>query len=75
MDLTRENTALKEFKGFVVDICYDYKEQPELGLQAIRILAKGKQTEEEFQRVWVRWREKRGFSVFVKEDTNGKAEV
>ena len=57
---------LKELLGFIVDISYDYhcedREacQAQVGLGAIRVLCKGKQTEEEFKKVWEKWRENNG---------------
>ena len=54
---------LKELKQFIVDICFDYTcKDPDcsanVGLSAIRVLCKGKQSEEEFKKVWEQWREK-----------------
>ena len=57
---------LKELLGFIVDISYDYhcedREacQAQVGLGAIRVLCKGKQTEEEFKKMWEKWREHMG---------------
>lgn len=55
--------ALEEYKNFVTDICFDYKDKPEIGLMAIRVLSKGKQDEETFTRVWMKWRETIGAPV------------
>ena len=63
---TRQLEALRELKQFIVDICFDYKcreclDPPEctasIGLSAVRVLCRGKQTEEEFKKVWKKWRE------------------
>ena len=62
-----ELEVLRELKQFIVDICFDYKEDkcqespncaPGIGLSAIRVLCKGKQREEEFKKTRERWREK-----------------
>jgi len=63
VDITKENEVLKEYKNFVTDICYDYKDKPELGLMAIRVLSKGKQDDRSFRQVWLRWRENMGLPV------------
>jgi len=53
-----ELELLREFRNFVIDICYDYRQQPEIGLMAIRVLAKGKMDEDRFRETWERWKEK-----------------
>jgi len=63
VDLTTE----KELLGFIKDISYDYKKQPALGLQAIRILMKGKQSEEDYRTVWLKWREQKGLKEIAHE--------
>ena len=63
MDLEKELEVLREYKGFVTDICYDYKDQPSLGLMAIKVLSKGRQTEEVFREVWLKWRDNKELSV------------
>ena len=55
--------TFKELKQFIIDICFDYTcKDPgcsaDIGLSAIRVLCKGKQTEEEFRKIWVKWRER-----------------
>ncbi len=60
MDAKKELELLREFKNFVTDICFDYqchdpRNQADIGLSAIRVLAKGKQSEEEFEKVWRKW--------------------
>ena len=59
----RQLETLRELKQFIVDICFDYTcKDPgcsaNVGLSAIRVLCKGKQSEEEFKKVWERWRDK-----------------
>ena len=67
MDLKKEVEVLREFKSFVTDICFDYQchepnNQADVGLSAIRVLAKGKQSEEEFEKGWRKWRENMGLT-------------
>lgn len=62
---SRQLEILKELKQFIVDICFDYTcKDPNcsanVGLSAIRVLYKGKQSEEEFKKVWEKWRENVG---------------
>ena len=61
MDIKKELEVLREFKNFVTDISFDYQcrdpeNKADVGLSAIRVLAKGKQSEEEFEKVWRKWR-------------------
>ena len=55
--------TFRELRQFIIDICYDYQCkdgeacQAQVGLGAIRVLCKGRQTEEEFKKVWKKWRE------------------
>ena len=57
MDLKKEIDLLKEYKNFVTDICFDYKNNPSIGLMAIKVLSKGRMNEEDFREVWLKWRE------------------
>lgn len=66
--LLKSVQALEEYKGFVTDICYDYKDQSDLGLMAIRVLSKGRQTEEVFREVWLKWRDNKGLSVLKEKE-------
>lgn len=61
--LQKRVEVLEEYMSFVTDICFDYKSQPEIGLMAIRVLSKGRQDEETFKGVWLRWRETIGAPV------------
>ncbi len=83
----REPGLREDVTDFVVDICFDYACQDEgckanLGLSAIRILLKGKKTEQEFKDVWLKWREMMGTPIAQilkvelarKEMTDGKEE-
>ena len=59
---------LRELRQFVIDICFDYtcknpRCSADIGLSAIRVLCKGKQSEEEFKKVWEKWKEKVGVAV------------
>jgi len=65
--LTKKVEVLEEYMSFVTDICFDYKRQPEIGLMAIRVLSKGKQDEETFKGVWMRWRAAKGAPVSKEE--------
>ncbi len=62
--------ALEEYKKFVTDICFDYKNNPEIGLMAIKVLSKGRMNEEDFREVWLKWRENIGLSAPGKEEKN-----
>ena len=58
----KELEALRELRQFAIDICFDYTcKDPgcsaNVGLSAIRVLWKGKQSEEEFRKIWIKWRE------------------
>ena len=61
--LTKKVEQLEEYKAFVTDICFDYHTNPGIGLMAIRVLSKGKQDEETFKGVWMKWRESMGVPV------------
>ena len=59
---SRQLKVLRELFGFIVDISFDYTcKDPgcsaNVGLSAIRVLCKGKQAEEEFTKIWKKWRE------------------
>ena len=62
-----DSATEKELLGFIRDISYDYKTKPGLGLQAIRILMKGKQAEETYREVWMKWREQKGLKEIAHE--------
>ena len=69
MDIKDKLDLLEEYKGFVTDICYDYKDQPEIGLMAIKVLSKGRQSPEVFREVWMKWRDNKGLlALKEKED-------
>ena len=77
MDINKEVELLREFNNFVTDISFDYDDPVEsdchsfLGLAAIRVLAKGKQSEEEFRKVWLKWKENIGLEVDPDGDQKG----
>lgn len=66
--LVKTVERLEEYKSFVTDICFDYKNQPDIGLMAIRVLSKGRQDEETFRGIWLKWRESMGAPVLKEKE-------
>lgn len=61
--LKEKIVVLMEYRHFVTDISFEYNcrdpaGQAEMGLTAIRILSKGKLSEERFKSIWLLWKER-----------------